>query len=246
MIKEFALKTLLGVILTLFLSVFAQAKPLFNEYTTTLLEANDKEGMIQDSSEFVVGASGIVMHAFDEKTSAIIARFDVIKKENGKATVRFEPFKMLAQGAFPDTKLKPAANDKVIVNYLYDRSLIIVPNQATFNEVSKSFPGMTWVHPDVVASYLAELYRPNPDRAIFQQACYQNTASLIFFAIKNKGYFVDCNNFNTLSMSDITASFAEPQLPFYSRIKNIDSSWFTWGSSHINDYDTYYSTLIGK
>ncbi len=237
------MKTLLGIILTLFLSSFAHAKPLFNEYTTSLLEVNNNEGVIQDSADFIVGSSGVVMHAFDEKTSAIIARFDVIKKENGKAIVRFAPFKMLAQGAFPDTGVKPAAADKVIVNYLYDRALIITPNQAVFNDVSKKPLGMTWVHPDIVASYLAELYRPNPDKTIFQQACYQNTASLILFAIKDKGYFVDCNNFNTIATIDVTPS-SEIQVPFYSRIKNVESSWFSWGSSTITDYDSYYTSLI--
>lgn len=235
----------LGVALTLLLSSFAQAKPLFSEYKTTLLEVNDKEGLIQDSPSFIVGSSGIVMHTFDAKASTIIVRFDVIKKENGKATVRFEPFRMLAQGAFPDTGVKPTVGDSVIVNYLYDRSLLIAPNQTTYNEISKKPLDIAWVHPDIVAAYLTKLYKPNPDKAVFQQACYQNTASMITFAIKDKAYFVDCHNFNIIHIMQITPS-TETQLPFYSRIKNIDSSLFNWGSSHIADYNNYYEYLLGQ
>lgn len=239
------MKILLGIVLTLLLSSFAQAKALFTEYTTTLLEVNQNEGVIQDSDDFFVGSSGIVMHAFDEKTSSIISHFDVIKKENGKATIKFSPFKMLTQGAFPDTGVKPAANDKVIVNYLYDRALIVAPNQAVYTEIFKKPFGITWVHPDIVASYLAENYKPNPDKATFQAVCNQNTASLIVFAIKEKAYFVDCHNFNVLMSFDVTAS-SEVQLPFYSRIHNIDSAWLSFGSSKIANYDTYYTSLIGK
>jgi len=229
----------------LFLSLFLEAKPLFSEYKTSLLSANATSGTITDAPEVLVGGSGVVIHRFDAKTATIISRVDVISKSGGKAELRFEKFNMLAQGAFPDTGVKPSAGDEVIINYLYDRALIIAPNQATYTQIIKKYPDMTWVHPDLVAGYLTKLYRPNPDRAIFQDACYQNSASIIFFAIGAKGHFVDCNNFNTLQSIDITPSEGT-EVPFYSRIKNIETSWFNWGSANIPDYNTYYSSIIRK
>lgn len=237
-------KLLLSVCL-FFVGSFLEAKPLFEEYKTKILEASDKSAIIADSPAFVVGSSGIVMHKFDDKTATIIARVDVISKNGDKATIRFEQFEMLSQVAFPDTGVKPIVGDEVTINYLYDRALIITPNQSVYNEVTKKYNNITWVHPDIVAGYLTKLYRPNPDKTIFQKACYQNAASLIFFAIKDNGYFVDCHNFNTIQSIKVSDN-GEIQLPFYSRIKDIDTSWFSWSSAKIPDYNSYYTTFISK
>jgi len=237
-------KLLLVISLFLFGS-FAQAQSFFKEFKTPVLESNEKQIVIADSSEFIVGASGIVTHKFDAKSTTIIARVDVVSKDGNKAILRIEKFEMLSQGAFPDTGVKPVVGDEVTINYLYDRALIVAPNQGVYTEISKKFNTITWIHPDIVGAYLAKLYRPNPDKKIFQQACYQNAASIIFFGINNTGYFVDCHNFNTLQTVAISNS-GEIQLPFYSRIKNIDTSWFSWDSSKIGDYNAYYSNLISK
>jgi len=237
----------LFLVMCLFLfGSFAEAQSFFKEFKTPVLEANEKQIVIIDSPEFVLGASGIVSHKFDEKHTTIIARVDVVSKDGAKAVLKVEKFDMLAQGAFPDTGVKPVVGDEVTINYLYDRALIITPNQSVYTEVTKKFNTITWIHPDVVAAYLAQLYRPNPDKKIFQQACYQNAASVIFFGIHSTGYFVDCHNFNTIQTVAITNN-GETQLPFYSRInQQIDSSWFSWDSSKIGDYNAYYTTLISK
>lgn len=236
----------LFLVLTLcVLGTFAQAQSLFKEYKTKVLETSNNQVIIADSPDIVVGASGIISHTFDAKTKTIIARADVIQKDGTKAVLKVEKFDMLSQGAFPDTGLKPAVGDDVVINYLYDRALIVAPNYDVYRELTKQYSDITWIHPDVVAAYLTKLYRPNPDKKIFQQACYQNAASLILFAIKDKGYFVDCNNFNTLQTIPIKNS-GEIQLPFYTRINNIESSWFSWDSSTIVDYNNYYEYLLGQ
>jgi len=243
--KEFPLNKLFLVICLFLFGSFAEAQSFFKEFKTTVLESGEKQIVIADSPEFVVGASGVVSHKFDDKHTTIIARVDVISKNGTKAVLKVEKFEMLAQGAFPDTGIKPVVGDEVTINYLYDRALIVAPNQAVFNEVTKKYNTITWIHPDVVAAYLAKLYRPNPDKEIFQQACYQNAASIIFIAIENKGFFVDCHNFNIIQSIDVTNNGTEPELPFYSRVnKQIESSWFNWSSSRIVDYNNYYAYLL--
>jgi len=239
------LKRLLLGFCLLFLSSFLDAKPLYTEYKTKVIEANEHSAIIADSPEFVLGASGVIIHRFDAKTASIITRVDVVNKANGKAVLKFEKFNMLAQGAFPDTGVKPAIGDDVIINYLYDRALIIAPNQGVYTDITKKYNEMTWIHPDIIAGYLTKLYRPNPDKAIFQEACYQNSASIIFFAVENKGHFVDCHNFNILQSIDIKNS-GEIELPFYTRVKNIESTWFSWNSSTIADYNNYYAYILGQ
>ncbi len=229
----------------LVLCTFAQAQTLFKEYKTKVLETSDTQVVIADSPEIVIGASGVIKHSFDAKTTTIIARGDVVQKDGTKAVLKLAKFEMLSQGAFPEAGVKPIVGDEVIMNYLYDRALIVVPNANVFRDITKEYSDITWIHPDLVAAYLSKLYRPNPDQTIFRQACYQNTASLIFFGIKDQGYFVDCHNFNTIKTVKISNS-GETQLPFYARVKDIETSWFSWSSSKISDYDSYYKTLIGK
>lgn len=110
------------VVCLFLLGTFAQAESFFKEYKTNVLEANEKQIVIADSSEFIVGASGVVTHKFDAKSTTIIARVDVISKNGTKAVLRLEKFEMLSQGAFPDTGIKPVVGDEVTINYLYDRS----------------------------------------------------------------------------------------------------------------------------
>ena len=239
------LNKLFLVVCLFFFGSFAHAQSFFKEFKTKVLESNETQLIIADSPEFIVGASGIVSHKFDEKTTSIIARVDVVSKDGKKAVLRVEKFDMLAQGAFPDSGIKPVVGDEVTINYLYDRALIVTPNQSVYTQVTKEFNTITWIHPDIVAAYLAKLYRPNPDKAIFQQACYQNAASIIFFGIENKGFFVDCHNFRILKSIDVKND-GDIQLPFYSRVKNIESSWFNWSSSKIADYNNYYAYLLGQ
>ncbi len=243
--KEFVLNKLVLALSFLVLCTFAQAQTLFKEYKTRVLETSDTQVVIADSPEIVIGASGVIKHSFDAKTTTIIARGDVVQKDGTKAVLKLAKFEMLSQGAFPEAGVKPIVGDEVIMNYLYDRALIVVPNANVFRDITKEYSDITWIHPDLVAAYLSKLYRPNPDQSIFRQACYQNTASLIFFGIKDQGYFVDCHNFNTIKTVKISNS-GETQLPFYARVKDIETSWFSWSSSKISDYDSYYKTLIGK
>jgi len=221
------------------------AKPLFKEYNTKILSINGRTATIKNSSDIVLGSSGIVVHTFKDDLSTIVARIDVISKNADKATVRFEVFSMLAQKAFPKPGIVPQIGDEIKLNYLYDRALIVTPNYDVYKEVTNHFKDMQWIHPDIVAAYLAKTNRPNPNKEIFQKVCHINSASLIFFALNDSGYFVDCNNFKTIKRVN-TGKIKIAQVPFYSRVKNITTNWLNWDSSYITDYNRYYRNIIGK
>ncbi|MDD3324771.1 MAG: plasminogen-binding N-terminal domain-containing protein [Sulfurospirillaceae bacterium] len=235
----------IAVVLVFVLSTFLNAKSLFSEYKTKILEVSEKNAIIEDSSDIFIGSSGIVIHKIDNTTSTIVARVDVISKSNGKAILQFEVFDMLAQKAFPVSGVRPNVGDEVIINYLYDRALIVAPNYEVYNEITKHYNTITWVHPDIVAGYLLKEYRPNPDREIFKLTCTQNAASLIFFALNHRGYFVDCNNFRVIKEVQ-AGEVKDAQLPFYARLKGIESAWLSFDSADIKDYNTHYNSLIRK
>lgn len=238
-------KLLISVTIFLLTQQFLSAETTFSEFNTEILEINGRNAVIQNSDDIFVGSSGIVKHTFEDGVATIVARADVIKKEGDKATIRFEVFKLSAQDAFPKPGILPAVGDKVTLNYLYDRSLIVAPNYKVFNEITNHFKDIEWIHPDIVAAYLAKEFKPNPDKEMFQKICSINSASLIFFALSNNGYFVDCNNFRIIKTLK-SGNIKEAQAPFYTRVKGIDTTWFNWNSSQITDYNAHYRSVIGQ
>ena len=223
----------------------ANAKSSFNEYRTEVLEINSRTAVIKTSDNIVVGSSGIVTHTFKNGISTIVARADVIKIDGDKATIKFEVYTLSTQVAFPKPGLLPAVGDTVTLNYLYNRALIVAPNFKVFKEVTKHFKNITWVHPDIVGAYLAKIFRPNPDEEIFKKVCEVNSVGIIFFALNDYGYFVDCNNFKTIKKVK-TGRIKKAQAPFYTRVKGIETSWLKWGDDYITDYNAYYRKIIGQ
>jgi hypothetical protein len=221
----------------------ANAKSIFDKYSTKILKINGRNAIVKSSQNIVLGSSGIVTHTFKNGISTIVAAAKVVKIDNNKATIRFEVFKQSAQNAFPKPGILPTVGDKVTLNYLYNRALIVAPNYNVYKEVTKHFKEIDWIHPDIVAAYLAKIYRPNPDRKIFEKVCKVNSAGIIFFALSNNGYFVDCNSFEVLKKVK-TGYIKTAQVPFYSRIENIETSWLKWDGSNITDYNSYYMNLI--
>jgi len=221
------------------------ANGLYNQYNTQILSIRGNKATIKNSRDIVIGSSGIVVHKFSDDTSSIVARVDVINKSGNKATVRFNIYKALRQPALPLPGISPSVGDKVILNYLYDRALIVAPNYKIYDEITKHFKNITWIHPDVMGAYLARQYRPNPDIKVFQTMCRQNVASLIFFALSNEAVFVDCNNFKIVKKLK-GASVRTAQLPFYTRVKGIDTSWFDFSSKKMDSYSNYYKSLINR
>ncbi|MGP1485903.1 MAG: plasminogen-binding N-terminal domain-containing protein [Campylobacter sp.] len=214
-----------------------------NEYKTPLIDVTNGVGTIADSPAIIVGSSGVVTHKFDQTQSSIIARVSVISKDNGFAKVRFEVFDSLAQTALPIPAIMPQSGDELILNYLYDRSLIVVPNKEIYAEVTNAFKGVTFIHPDIVGSYLSYEYKPNPSREDFRKMCSQSAAGLIFIAMNNEAVFADCQSFEPLKRFQ-SGAVKYYQLPFYTRVKDIDTVFWKFGSEKISDFDRHYKALL--
>ncbi|WP_458699634.1 plasminogen-binding N-terminal domain-containing protein [Sulfurospirillum sp. 1307] len=237
------MRKLLALVGTFFILSSLNAASLFEEFNTKILDLNGRFATVENSDNIVVGSSGIVLHSFKDGSSTIVARAEVVKKDNDKATIKFEVFKYLAQDAFPKPGILPQVGDQVKLNYLYNRSLIVAPNYNVYKEVTEHFKDIQWVHPDIFGAYLAKEYRPNPDREIFQKVCSLNSTGLVFFALERNAYFVDCNNFKVLKTLK-GGHIKTAQAPFYTRVKGIETSWIKWSGSYINDYNSYYRNLL--
>ena len=231
------------LILSVFLAYAFGAEFNMPRYETALISVSQGTGEITDSPTIAVGSSGVVMHDFGSGASSIIARAVVTEKSAGRVQVRFEVFDMLTQEALPLPKILPASGDKVILNFLYDRALIVAPNVEIYEQVSKAFPGITFVHPDLGGAYLSYNRKPNPSRDDFRKMCNQSAAGLIFIAMNNEALFADCQSFEPLKRFQ-SGAVKYYQLPFYTRVKDIDTVFWKWGSEQISDFDRHYKALL--
>ena len=213
------------------------------EYKAPLISVDEGIGTIIDSPSIVTGSSGVVMHRFDNIQSSIIARAVVTQKGGGFAKVRFEVFDALEQKALPLPGILPKSGDELVLNYLYDRSLIVAPNKEIYSEVVGAFKGVTFIHPDIGGSYLSYEYKPNPSRDDFRKMCNQSAAGLIFIAMNNEAVFADCQSFEPLKRFQ-SGAVKYYQLPFYTRVKDIDTVFWKWGSEQISDFDRHYKALL--
>lgn len=229
-------KTLLMISL-LTISLFADIKP--NKESKIVKTYQD--GAVIQNIDVPIGSSGIVVHSFDKEHATIVARAELIKPD----TIKYKVFDALKQEALPTPKILPRVGDKVILNYLYDRALIIAPNFKTYENIQKLHPDIEWLHPDLFAAELSKTKNPAPSKEDFKNFCNRYSIGLIYIALNNKGYFVDCYSFKKVGSENIVIQKGDIKLPFYTRIKEIETGWFNfYGASEVKDYTNYYSNLL--
>ena len=202
---------------------------------------------IDDSKDFQIGSSGVVIHLFDDNHQTIVATITVVDKKDGIAILKYKNFSGPVQNALPSYKIAPKKGDKVILNYLYERALAITPNKKTLNYINEKFDFIDWIHPDIFASKLSINYTPKPEKIDFKNECRDDDFALLFFVIEDRGYFVDCNSFQILHQTEMEKETGKiTMVPFYNRLKEIKGRMFgVMGGEGINDYNTYYKNLLG-
>ncbi len=239
--KNQFLKFLLSIFLIA--GVTLSASSLFKEHETKIISIKSNTALVKNFPDVKIGSSGVVVHRFTKNHSSIVAKIIVIKKIGKNLELKFIPFNDLKQDVLPVPKILPQEGDTVILNYMYNHALIIAPNYQTYRYIENKHFDINWLHPDLFAAKLFADNNPAPNRQTFQKMCKDYSFSLLYFAIKNSGYFVDCNSFKVLEKEPIKNE-GNIMLPFYSRIKDIKASWLSFGKSKIEKYNTYYKNLL--
>ncbi len=225
-------------------TLFAQTN--FSAIHTKILTVTKNTITVPANQEVALGATGVIMHAFDESHKTIISAVTVIKKDANKLVLSLSPFKGISQQILPSYKIQPKVGDEVILNFLYTRAMAIVPDEATYNLVTKSYNAFDWVHPDIFASQLAAAYTPTPTKETIQTMCREQNIGIVLFAIDTKGYFTDCQSLRVLNSIPLPKAKHQKN-PFYSRIEGIKGRLFGMiGGKGITDFDSFYSKLLGE
>ncbi|NHG50172.1 exporting protein [Campylobacter jejuni] len=231
----------LTFILSLSIGLFAadlNLKPV----KTELLKVEDIYGYIKDSSDIKLNSSGVVIQRF-QTSKSIIARASVIAKEKGLAKLKFSVFANLEQDALPLPNVVPQKGDEVVLNFLYDRGLVIAPDEQTYNKLVSSFPEIYFTHIDILGAQLIRSSSLAPKRSDFRKFCADNAVGILIFALEDKAKIVDCQDFSELYELAI-AKPSSIQVPFYSRIGGYKSNFFDFNSQEVGNYYRYYDALI--
>lgn len=221
--------------------VFSYAKS-FDLIQTKLEKVEDIYGYIKDDSKILMHSSGIVVHNIKNQKT-IVARASVIGRENGFVKLQFKVFDMLTQDAMPLPNVLPEVGDKVVLNYLYDRALIIAPDKKVYDYIAQKFSDLYFLHPDLFGAHMIQEYRQTPRRSDFRSFCSKNAVGLLVVALEKKAELVDCQDFEKIQEIEIPQA-QSLQIPFYSRITGYKSDIFSLNDESIGNYYIYYEKLI--
>jgi hypothetical protein len=229
------------ILLTFTALLFAAAEP---RSVTTTISAIEGDAATVPVGDIPTGVSGIVLHHYDQTHAAIVASVSVIASDHGSTRLKLLPFKGLAHPKLPDIKTKPQKGDTVILGYLYDRVLPIVPNQLSLEHARESFPRLHIIHPDLVAAELAKEKSPMPSKEILQKSCEKFNLGIVMIMFSDGTDFLDCISWVQVGHADVTA--VEPEKfkqPFFNRFGEIPTAFYDWGEYHIENFDRYYRKL---
>jgi hypothetical protein len=163
-----------------------------------------KLGKIEDNKSvipmgnLIIGQTGIVIHIFDNDKRLIVSNAKVISSDANSSVVEFFEFNDLKQDAIPTSNRVAVTNDILILNYMYNSSLLITPTLDAFQSVRDNFKLNNFVHSDIFAAKLKVDHNPYPTKEDIQKFAIEQNLGTIFMVIENKVFIIDSKTFAIL------------------------------------------------
>ena len=172
----------------------------------------------------------------------------VIANNSKYKKLEFKEYDIFDKDFFEAVDKKPKVGDKIIFGLLNKRAMIICNSRKDFNQIKKDYDNIYFIHPDMLASHLAIENDPSPGFDDFFQVADDYYIGLYFVCLpeKHKIAIVDARTFTTLKSKDYTPLDKKSELPFYTRVKEIDTSIFNFDDERVIDYSKYYTKLLNK
>lgn len=198
-----------------------------------------------------VGVSGFIVHRLGKYNSSILKDTTVIDFDSSTkiATLRMMEFNQLVQNALPKGNWKVEVGDIAILAFGYSRALLIAPTEEIYYKITRATKQLQWIHPDFFATILSLNGHPTPLKKDFKEMSISTSAGLLFFYLNQKLLTVDAQSMKILNISTVRLNQDSAQLPFYSRVEQIESNWYNWfdkGSKDLAGYEQYYCSLLAK
>lgn len=231
-----------------------QASSLNNSFS--IKPIGTKLGTIQNNQSSInignlkIGQSGIVVHIFENNKRMVVSNAKVISSNSSNSVVEFFNFDDLKQEAIPTSIRKAETGDVLVLNYMYNSSLLIAPNQTSFQRARDSFKTNNFIHSDIFAAKLKVENNPYPTKEDIQQFAIEQNLGTIFLVVDRKIFVIDTKTFTILQRYAFNYETTEMQMPFYTRVEEIEGSVFDVtipfiGEQKSDDYEEYYKRILG-
>jgi hypothetical protein len=195
-----------------------------------------------------VGMSGFISHKIAQDHTVSLKNIVVIDfdDKNKIATLKMSPYDALKNNALPSGRWSVKAGDEAILAFGYTRGMLISPNEDIYHRITRSVKDLQWVHPDIFATVLSFNGHPTPLREDFTKFSISTSVGLVFIYLEKKLFTIDAKSFKILTITDAELKQDNTQLPFYTRVEEIDAAWWGEGSSKLESYEPYYYELLTK
>lgn len=211
----------------------------------------DSQNLIFKAGNLKVGQTGIVLaEKQDNKGNnnvIIIANAVINSIEGGEAKARYFPFETIAQKYLPTPQIAPSKGDKIVFGSFYNKSIIIAPDQESYNKILSSQPQMSFAHIDLFEAFLAKDAINDPKPKELKKFCNAYSIGLVYILASNGVNIIDCQSFQILEVLPFDIdSIHESKAPFFSRIPDFDtgSLMSKLRSNKSRHYFSYYDELI--
>lgn len=207
----------------------------------------------------LVGQSGIVVHIYDNDRRLIVSNAKVVSSNEKSSVVEYFAFDDLKQDAIPTTNRVVEKGDILLLNYMYDQSLLITPDFNNYKAVKDDFAQNNFIHPDLFGAALKFENQPLPRIEDFQKFAIEQNLGTIFIVVNRKIFIYDAKTFTLLDSYSLQIGSSKKQLPFFTRVEEIKgplidlknipivSDALGLNDDGIDDssYDNYYKQLLG-
>ncbi len=217
---------------------------LQNIITLQIPKQDDSSVLKIPAMDLKIGENGIISRVVNNN-EFIIANAEVSAIEGGVAIIKTSDFTQMREKYLPKPYAKVAEGDKITFRILYDRALLIAPNQQSYQEIAEKFKQIDFVHSDIFATFLSKEGENMPRVADFAAFCTQYDVGLVFIAGKNRVEILNCQSFKVLDSADFAPKDLSANLPFFTRIgkESIDE---LFNAKKFSEYYAYFENLVAS
>ncbi|MEA2050062.1 MAG: plasminogen-binding N-terminal domain-containing protein [Campylobacterota bacterium] len=191
------------------------------------------------------GQSGIVVHKYTKNENIILAHAVVETSNDNSTILKYKKDDIFNQSALPQTNISPKDGDMLILNHLYENSLLIAPNKISKDKVLEKYKKHIFLSEDFFASYLKLNDRPIPKKEDIIKFCKSQQIGTLFIVANNKLYILDSQTLGILDTVDIKIDETNnTMVPFFSKIEEIQRGFWDFGPEKIDNYNKYYTKLL--
>lgn len=168
------------------------------------------------------GMSGIIIHRYNDELKAVNSYF----KYQGGNTASLIAFEPTDHKSLPAVSTQISTGDKVIGGHLYQNILVLAPDAHTYNTITTG-TNKNWIHPDLFALFLAQEGDAYPTRENLAKFASAYQVGLVYIVKRGNGFLYDPVSGAFVSQKPLASLPSVGQAPFYTRVGNIDSGWFS-------------------